>query len=1151
MVFARRASRNQAEGPAAGLGRACARGVGWCCMRLCWLALSVLLVGVIGAGLLYARLSSGPLHLTGVAQPLAEYLSDGSDQFQLNIGDVIVSLGDKGAASGIKFRDVSAYTPDGDLLMSVPRVAAQFEAADLLRGEVRPTRVVLVRPQARVVRQQDGRVRIGLGVGDGFVVGDETPGAEAVATDQFDAIARVMDGFAGDMAPVPELARLTEISILGIDFSYADQITGGGWETNLANIRINRHDDGATATLSARLDGGARKDVPLTVVADRRAGSGLTEIDLQFEGVQPDLLQEQVPDVDWSQLADGTLSGSFTTVMDRNGTLGDISGILLAEDGLVRLSGIAARPFERLDLAFTYDNLTERLHIETMAIRGPTTIGRVSGFVDLAREAGGKVVGLDTQIEVHEMRVSIPEIFAETLQFDDGLIAARVALDPETGNPATISVRDAYLSEGDLVIGLNGEVRPGGDGLLTDLRGSALNMTVQQLMAHWPLAAAVNARDWIDENIKEGLINTVVAHLRVAEGEPQLSLDFTYSNLRSTYLGPMSPVREARGRGHLTFHDFFLFMEDGVVEPLAGQPIRLGPSRLVFRDLWGAVTPAEIALSGSGDIRPILALIDEQPLGLVSKLGLETGAIQGQAQVNAALTFPLLNDLLLDQVTVDVSAGIDDVAMPFALPGRPVQVSAKRIVLDATTSAMTISGDVAVDGVPLNLSWRENYGAGADHRRIAARGVVTPALLERFGASLPGFDAGEAAADITIEQAGGPGKSLELEADLTEAALKIEGLDWQKRPGAAGSLALRGSIGEHVKIDRFSFEAAGLAARGSVSLDSEGALREAQIARLRLDERIDMQVRASPAGRGLALELSGKKLDASAFDLGSDNAEEEEGRAPPAPLDVGFDLDQLIVSEGVDLTDAKGRFLRGAEGASASVTARIGSDSEVAAEYRAPKDGPGSLSLTTADAGALLNSLGIYEGAREGDLTLRAELNPEPGVDLSGLLKIRDLRLQDEEELVNVLRAGKIDEQQVEEVSSSGFVFRSIRVPFSYVDGRILVGKSWAKSPTLAVTASGEVDREADKVDLVGAISPAYGLTGALDEVPLLGAIFSGNEGEGIFAMTFSMRGTLSDPEISVNPLSLLAPGFLRKIFSGKRGEPNPDLIEQLDRNDR
>jgi hypothetical protein len=79
-------------------------------------------------------------------------------------------------------------------------------------------------------------------------------------------------------------------------------------------------------------------------------------------------------------------------------------------------------------------------------------------------------------------------------------------------------------------------------------------------------------------------------------------------------------------------------------------------------------------------------------------------------------------------------------------------------------------------------------------------------------------------------------------------------------------------------------------------------------------------------------------------------------------------------------------------------------------------------------------------------------------------------------------------------------------------------------------------------------ISPAYALTGILDNIPLIGDILSGGKGEGIFAMTFTVRGTLDEPEISVNPLSLLAPGILRKVFSGRTQLPDEDFIEGLER---
>ena len=43
--------------------------------------------------------------------------------------------------------------------------------------------------------------------------------------------------------------------------------------------------------------------------------------------------------------------------------------------------------------------------------------------------------------------------------------------------------------------------------------------------------------------------------------------------------------------------------------------------------------------------------------------------------------------------------------------------------------------------------------------------------------------------------------------------------------------------------------------------------------------------------------------------------------------------------------------------------------------------------------------------------------------------------------------------------------------------------------------------------------------------------LFSPEEGGGVFAARYTMRGPLADPDVFVNPLSALTPGFLREIF--------------------
>jgi hypothetical protein len=64
-----------------------------------------------------------------------------------------------------------------------------------------------------------------------------------------------------------------------------------------------------------------------------------------------------------------------------------------------------------------------------------------------------------------------------------------------------------------------------------------------------------------------------------------------------------------------------------------------------------------------------------------------------------------------------------------------------------------------------------------------------------------------------------------------------------------------------------------------------------------------------------------------------------------------------------------------------------------------------------------------------------------------------------------------------------------------------------------------------------GTIVPAYFFNSLLGNIPLVGKLFSPERGGGVFAASYAVRGRLDDPDVSVNPLAALTPGFLRGLF--------------------
>ena len=98
-------------------------------------------------------------------------------------------------------------------------------------------------------------------------------------------------------------------------------------------------------------------------------------------------------------------------------------------------------------------------------------------------------------------------------------------------------------------------------------------------------------------------------------------------------------------------------------------------------------------------------------------------------------------------------------------------------------------------------------------------------------------------------------------------------------------------------------------------------------------------------------------------------------------------------------------------------------------------------------------------------------------------------------------------------------------------DDALTVIDARAFSPSLGLTAKGTFDLGANTVDVNGTIVPAYFFNSLLGDIPLVGRLFSPERGGGVFAASYSVRGSLDNPDVSVNPLSALTPGFLRGLF--------------------
>ncbi len=90
---------------------------------------------------------------------------------------------------------------------------------------------------------------------------------------------------------------------------------------------------------------------------------------------------------------------------------------------------------------------------------------------------------------------------------------------------------------------------------------------------------------------------------------------------------------------------------------------------------------------------------------------------------------------------------------------------------------------------------------------------------------------------------------------------------------------------------------------------------------------------------------------------------------------------------------------------------------------------------------------------------------------------------------------------------------------------------AFAVSDSIGLVMDGEIQREKSIVDMSGEISPMYLVNAIIQNVPIIGPIIIGDEGEGLFSIDFSLKGDVDDPEVSSSPLTIIKPRIIERAI--------------------
>jgi hypothetical protein len=699
------------------------------------------------------------------------------------------------------------------------------------------------------------------------------------------------------------------------------------------------------------------------------------------------------------------------------------------------------------------------------------------------------------------------------------------------------------------------------DGLWRGWLGIGLDAVgFAELPAYWPAGIGIGGeRDWITGNITAGEIRNGQWRIEgeAPAGQPEalritaLTGTAEAHDAEIHWLRPVPPALGVSGTAEFSLDEITLHTRGGrqttTGDARTALDLREGVVRL--SNLDGGVPNADITLQVAGPLPGAVTLLKHPRLRLFAQRPLKFQPAEGQVEARISLAFPLLAHLPVEALAIRATARATEARLPGVLLDQDLDRAAFELTVD--TEGLRASGQALLLGSPVQLT------VEMDFRRGPATQVIERAtLLGRLDArqiAILGFDAtraldGPVALDARLEKRRNGGGQVQLRGDLREARLGVAALGWAKPPGTPGmadaTLRLQGDA--LAQVERFQVEALELSLRGRASFGRQSRLERVEITESIFgDSRFTGEVRPpARAGAPWVIGLRGPLFDLRPILGPSGRAEGGTAHQPqPArpdddgvPLLLDLRFDRVTTGQDRNLLGLQARALTDARGVlrEAQATGRTAPPGQPGAfDFSlVPQGQQRQLRLVAEDGGGLLRAFDLVNVIQGGRLTVNASYaERRPGAALTGTAELDQFVLRDAPAAAKLLQAMTLYGLVEAARGGTGLVFTRLVAPFTLTPEALVLADARAFSASLGLTAKGRILRERAIAEIEGTIVPAYVFNTLLGNLPIIGRLFSPEAGGGLFAATYRIQGPLADPQVVVNPLAALTPGFLRGLF--------------------
>ncbi len=1042
--------------------------------------------------LLIWRLSIGPITLDWAGEYLKAALSSHEKGVEVDFRDAVLIWQKENSdaysrSSGLQviFYEVAFTDKKNDFTLKIPQAGARFSGIAMLRGLLAPTDVSISGLSIDYTLDKE----FWVSTNDKSFAERLEAFVEGLRNSNSQLFRIIQDLI---LPPKSSYAAgyLSQISFLATKITLNDQLTGQKWAIPNAQLRLQRIETG----LSLRLFGDVTVEethimpIDMFIVVDNIKKEAVTS--LKFSRLRPSALAGKVPALSAMATFNIPASGDIKFTIDKDFNIPLVAFDLSLESGEINPASIYPKPL------------------------------KVTSAV-----LSGHIIGSENSIILEEISL----LLGQTDINGSGLLYG--TLD-----------------------------KPG-----IAIKADITDLPFLDLKTYWPGQFGKGAYKWIAKNIDAGIVPKGELDVYIKpdmwpdkqNNNPEnaisfksmlpadvLTFKFNFNNITAHYLRPMPILTNISGVAELNLQTFHMQAQGGNIEQLD-----VTSADLLFTDIHlKGRGNANITLNLDGTVEEILEVIDNKPLGYPSKFGIKENSITGHAKAIVSLQFPLLKKIKLKDVVFDVKADIDGLSIPTLTDSLAIQDGKLNMFVDG--KGITAEGNITLNGVNFQAKWLEKFDKDeALPSKYMINGFIEGADWERL--HLPFDPYIEGPVEIDLSLFGKSGNMVEGygQFNLLKCKSVFAPIGWLKENDKAGQVDfdLRFLGAGEINIHNILLQSEGLEANLEIDLQGDRVTRFFLPKLIMKDTDIIMLMQWNEEKNYYLSSVTGKYFNAGPLIeiITASGGDEGEVNLPDFNLDA--DIEDILTKNNVRLTESElSATYRDEDFTHLNFKGKLPQGKEIAVTI-VPKDDNRLLKFSSDNAGEALRGLGLFNIAVGGEIQIIADMvTHEHGVSLGGTAEAHNFKVIESPGLSKLLAEKKFIKAQ-EEMKKEGLSFNKFNMDFRTYNGVMEISNAKARGPMLGITIGGTVDQFYDEINISGTLIPADGINSLLSNIPLIGTILTGGKGQGIFAATYNINGSIDDPNVTINPLSALAPGILRSLFSAIGGKKKT-LREQAEK---